>query len=78
MPERKKLAKLANVPNGPAPLADTAITDQAMIREAIHLMKFASWQSVFHYFQGIKWVKAATIKKILVTRIEKTSNQKTK
>ncbi|WP_111439012.1 helicase-exonuclease AddAB subunit AddA [Psychrobacillus insolitus] len=59
----EEIRKLANVPNGPAPLAETAMTDQAMIGEAIHLMKFASWQDVYFYFQGIKWVKAATIKR---------------
>ncbi|WP_411747942.1 helicase-exonuclease AddAB subunit AddA [Psychrobacillus psychrotolerans] len=59
----EEIRRLANEPNGPAPLADTALIDQQMIQEAVDLMKNSSWQSVFHYFQGIKWGRAAAIKK---------------
>lgn len=59
----EEIRKLANVPNGPAPLAETAMKDQQMIQEAIRLMKMNSWQDVFHYFGSITWVKAATIRK---------------
>ncbi|QUG40834.1 helicase-exonuclease AddAB subunit AddA [Psychrobacillus sp. INOP01] len=59
----EEIRRLANEPNGPAPLAETAIIDQQMIQEAVDLMKNSSWQSVYHYFQGIKWGRAAAIKK---------------
>ncbi|SDM44761.1 DNA helicase/exodeoxyribonuclease V, subunit A [Psychrobacillus sp. OK028] len=59
----EEIRRLANDPNGPAPLAETAMIDQQMIQEAVDLMKNSSWQSVFHYFQGIKWGRAAAIKK---------------
>lgn len=59
----EEIRRLANEPNGPAPLAETAMIDQQMIQEAVDLMKNSSWQSVFHYFQGIKWGRAAAIKK---------------
>ncbi|WP_144509517.1 helicase-exonuclease AddAB subunit AddA [Bacillus sp. FJAT-22090] len=59
----EEIRKLANIPNGPAPLAETAIVDQQMIQEAIRLMKMGTWQDVFEYFQGITWNKAASIKK---------------
>lgn len=59
----EEIRRLANKPNGPAPLAETVIIDQQMIQEAVDLMKNSSWQSVFHYFQGIKWGRAAAIKK---------------
>lgn len=59
----EEIQKLAQLPTGPAPLAETAVTDQQMILEAVRLMKMGTWEEVFHYFQGIKWVKAASIKK---------------
>ena len=59
----EEIRRLANDPNGPAPLAETAVMDQQMIQEAVDLMKNSTWQNVFHYFQGIKWGRAAAIKK---------------
>ncbi|WP_391209776.1 helicase-exonuclease AddAB subunit AddA [Psychrobacillus sp. L4] len=59
----EEIRKLTNLPNGPAPLAETAMKDQLMIQEAISLMKNESWRDVFHYFQSLSWGKAATIKK---------------
>lgn len=59
----EEIRRLAKEPNGPAPLAETAMIDQQMIQEAVDLMKNSSWQNVFHYFQGIKWGRAAVIKK---------------
>lgn len=59
----EEIRRLANLPNGPAPLAETSINDQNMIQEAILLMKNGSWQDVFHYFHGLSWGKAASIKK---------------
>ncbi|MFJ7825219.1 helicase-exonuclease AddAB subunit AddA [Psychrobacillus sp. NPDC096623] len=59
----EEIRRLAKDPNGPTPLAETAMIDQQMIQEAVDLMKNSSWKSVFHYFQGIKWGRAAAIKK---------------
>jgi ATP-dependent helicase/nuclease subunit A len=59
----EEICRLANMPNGPAPLAVTAVNDQHMIQEAISMMNNGSWQDVFHYFQSLSWGKAATIKK---------------
>lgn len=59
----EEIRKLANSPNGPAPLAETAIKDQEMIGEAIRLMKMGTWQDTFHYLGSLSWVKAASIKK---------------
>lgn len=59
----EEIRKLANLPNGPAPLAETAMNDQGMINEAISLMKIGSWKDVYYYFQNISWGKAATIRK---------------
>ncbi|SER63897.1 helicase-exonuclease AddAB subunit AddA [Psychrobacillus sp. OK032] len=59
----EEIRSLANMPNGPAPLAETALKDQEMIMEAIRLMKMGTWQDAFHYFSSISWVKAASIKK---------------
>ncbi|TQR20275.1 helicase-exonuclease AddAB subunit AddA [Psychrobacillus vulpis] len=59
----EEIRRVALQPDGPAPLAETASNDQAMIQEAISLMKISSWQDVFRYFQSISWGKAASIKK---------------
>ena len=58
-----EIRKLATLPNGPAPLAETAMKDEQVIQEAIRLMKMSAWQDVFYYFQSMAWVKAASIKK---------------
>ncbi|MEK4522871.1 helicase-exonuclease AddAB subunit AddA [Psychrobacillus sp. FSL W7-1493] len=57
------IRKLANLPDGPAPLEDTAKNDQQLIQEAIRLLKMGSWQDAYYYFQGLKWGKAASIRK---------------
>ncbi|MEK4244791.1 helicase-exonuclease AddAB subunit AddA [Psychrobacillus sp. FSL K6-2684] len=59
----EEIKRLANLPNGPAPLADTAINDQTLIQEAVRLLKMGTWQEVYYYFQGLKWGKAASIRK---------------
>lgn len=59
----EEIRKLANLPNGPAPLAETAMNDQGIIQEAVSFMKMGTWQDVFYYFQGFSWGKAASIKK---------------
>ncbi|WP_313892689.1 helicase-exonuclease AddAB subunit AddA [Psychrobacillus sp.] len=59
----EEVRRLAMLPNGPAPLAETAMNDQVLIQEAIRLMKMESWQNVFYYFQAFSWGKASSIKK---------------
>ncbi|WP_391123015.1 helicase-exonuclease AddAB subunit AddA [Psychrobacillus sp. L3] len=59
----EEIRKITNLPNGPSPLAETAMKDQLMMQEAVSLMKNESWRDVFHFFQSLSWGKAATIKK---------------
>ncbi len=58
-----EIKRLAKLPNGPAPLADTADKDQQLIQAAIQLLKLESWKDAYFYFQGLSWGKAASIRK---------------
>lgn len=62
------IRKLANLPDGPAPLEDTAKNDQQLIQEAIRLLKMGSWQDAYYYFQGLKWGKLPPSERIPVMK----------
>ncbi len=59
----EEIKRLAKLPNGPAPLADTADKDQQLIQGAVELLKLGSWEDTYFYFQGLTWGKASAIRK---------------
>ena len=48
-------------PDGPAPYAETAEIDFAMIQEGIRISREGSWQELFDYFGTVKWT---TLKRV--------------
>ena len=50
-------------PDGPAPYAETAELDFAMIGEGIRISREGSWQELFDYFGTVKWAKLKSVKK---------------
>ncbi|MFD1926919.1 helicase-exonuclease AddAB subunit AddA [Sporosarcina siberiensis] len=57
------LRRIAQMPNGPEPLAATAEMDLVWIDEAIRRITTSSWEETYEFFGTIKWVRAGTIKK---------------
>ncbi|MFJ7735934.1 helicase-exonuclease AddAB subunit AddA [Lysinibacillus sp. NPDC097287] len=50
-------------PDGPAPYAETAEIDFAMIQEGIRISREGTWQELFDYFGTVKWTKLKSVKK---------------
>ncbi|KOS66707.1 ATP-dependent helicase [Lysinibacillus contaminans] len=50
-------------PDGPAPYAETAEIDFAMIQEGIRISREGSWQELYDYFGTVKWTKLKSVKK---------------
>jgi len=48
-------------PEGPAPYAETAELDFAMIQEGIRISREGTWQELFDYFATVKW---STLKRV--------------
>lgn len=48
-------------PTGPAPYAETAEIDFAMIQEGIRISQKGTWQELFDYFATVKW---STLKRV--------------
>ncbi|MFJ8090418.1 helicase-exonuclease AddAB subunit AddA [Lysinibacillus sp. NPDC095746] len=48
-------------PEGPAPYAETAEMDFAMIQEGIRISREGTWQELFDYFGTVKW---STLKRV--------------
>ena len=48
-------------PDGPAPYAETAEIDFAMIQEGIRISQKGTWQELFDYFVTVKW---STLKRV--------------
>ncbi|AHN20611.1 helicase-exonuclease AddAB subunit AddA [Lysinibacillus varians] len=48
-------------PDGPAPYAETAEIDFAMIQEGIRISQEGTWQQLFDYFSTVKW---STLKRV--------------
>ncbi|MGN4126549.1 helicase-exonuclease AddAB subunit AddA [Lysinibacillus sphaericus] len=48
-------------PEGPAPYAETAEMDFAMIQEGIRISREGTWQELFDYFSTVKW---STLKRV--------------
>lgn len=57
------LMRIAEIPDGPAPLKATAEADLQWIDEAIRRMKSGTWEETYTFFESLKWARAGTIKK---------------
>lgn len=75
-----EMVRIADMPDGPAPLIKTAEADRLWIQEALRKMLSSTWEEVYAYFQTIKWERAASIKKgmyddVLTERAKKLRDQ---
>lgn len=50
-------------PDGPAPYAETAELDFAMITEGIRISREGTWQELHQFFETVKWSKLKSVKK---------------
>lgn len=57
------MRRLANMPDGPEPLAATAEADLMWIDEAIRRITSGTWEETYDFFGSVKWVRAGTIRK---------------
>ncbi len=57
------MQRIAEQPDGPAPLGPTAESDLAWIRGAIDTIEHGTWKETYGYFSQLKWTKAGSIKK---------------
>lgn len=57
------MRRLANMPDGPEPLAATAEADLMWIDEAIRRITSGTWEDTYAFFGSVKWVRAGAIKK---------------
>lgn len=55
--------RIAEMPDGPEPLAATADADLQWVQEAIRLLTEATWEESYAYFNSLKWVTAGRIQK---------------
>lgn len=56
-----EMRELTLQPAGPAPYAETAEIDFAMIQEGIRISQDGTWQELFDYFATVKW---STLKRV--------------
>lgn len=57
------LIRITQMPDGPEPLEVTAQTDLVWIDEAIRRISTSTWESTYAFFDSLKWVRAAAVKK---------------
>ncbi|WJY26066.1 helicase-exonuclease AddAB subunit AddA [Sporosarcina trichiuri] len=57
------MQRIAEQPDGPAPLVPTAEADLAWIRGALGTIEEGTWEETYAYFGQLKWVKAGSVKK---------------
>lgn len=57
------LRRIANMPDGPGPLASTAESDLLWIDEAIRRISVGTWTETYEFFGTLKWVRAGAIRK---------------
>jgi len=57
------LKRMAEMPEGPAPLIATAEMDLLWIDEAIRRITEGSWEDTYTFFGTLKWARAGAIKK---------------
>ena len=50
-------------PDGPAPYAETAEIDFAMITEGIRISREGTWQELHQFFETVKWSKLKSVRK---------------
>lgn len=57
-------------PEGPAPYAETAEMDFAMIQEGIRISREGTWQELFDYFGTVKWSTLKRVSKDALVDVE--------
>ena len=57
-------------PAGPAPYAETAEMDFAMIQEGIRISREGTWQELFDYFATVKWSTLKRVSKDALVDVE--------
>ncbi|MFJ3390894.1 helicase-exonuclease AddAB subunit AddA [Lysinibacillus sp. NPDC086135] len=57
-------------PEGPAPYAETAEMDFAMIQEGIRISREGTWQELFDYFGTVKWSTLKRVSKDTLVDVE--------
>lgn len=57
-------------PDGPAPYAETAEIDFAMIQEGIRISQEGTWQQLFDYFSTVKWSTLKRVSKDALVDVE--------
>lgn len=57
-------------PEGPAPYAETAEIDFAMIQEGIRISREGTWQELFDYFATVKWSTLKRVSKDALVDVE--------
>ncbi|MFJ7649967.1 helicase-exonuclease AddAB subunit AddA [Lysinibacillus sp. NPDC097279] len=57
-------------PDGPAPYAETAELDFAMIQEGIRISHEGTWQQLFDYFSTVKWSTLKRVSKDALVDVE--------
>lgn len=57
-------------PDGPAPYAETAEIDFAMIQEGIRISQEGTWQELFDYFATVKWSTLKRVSKDALVDVE--------
>ncbi|MEG0259213.1 MAG: helicase-exonuclease AddAB subunit AddA [Lysinibacillus sp.] len=50
-------------PDGPAPYAETAELDFALLQEGIRISDEGTWQALYDYFATVKWSKLKSVRK---------------
>jgi len=65
-------------PEGPAPYAETAEMDFAMIQEGIRISREGTWQELFDYFGTVKWLTLKRVSKDALVDVELQEHAKKK
>lgn len=58
-----EMRRIAEAPDGPAPLKATAEADLQWVEEAVARIKTSSWEETYAFFDTLTWVRAGSIKK---------------